>query len=342
MPHRKLVAIENKAECSALFRKWRDNFASLATPIGDHTLWIDALGISAQFWDSHRKGQPIFWNIFSNTPVRFKQNMIVEVNPPRSGINPQNQGVFAQDEDGCRYVLHRGRLYPAGARIASTDFLASATVDICDVSFSDGSSAACALVCPLDLDPKACVEALAQFVGDCANARELAGAQGKELRVPLQRVADMEKLSPELRGNFFIPPQEAKIGRRRHADVSAALKTSLESVGIKHANARMGRYGPDMYTYGMSRDVLFEIKTEYDAASVQQAVGQLLIYEQLAGRKMRKVIAMPSAPAKALMAVLDVLDIEVLAFGSSSKPKFNRAALRQLAGGEKPARAQRR
>lgn len=324
-----LRAIERRTASVQCFDDWEELFLARAVEWTPSCYWNETIGVAGTFFNTHRNGKPVFWIAFAGTPISFRQRFIVEVNPPQSGVDRRFQGVFAEDEKGRRFVLHRGALHPARLRIRPEDFFKHATIALHDVQFSDGSDARCAMVAPLDYGPDNCVESLAQFVRDCSNARDRLVA-GNDDSGTEKHVFESEEGSPELRGNFSIPSRGESSGKRRHGDVWDLLKSELEALKLRPANARLGRYGPDMYTRSGRPLALFEIKVIGDSGSLQQALGQLLIYEVFLGGNRLKVVVLPKEPRADIQRVLRRYNVRWLTYDDPDKPKFDRQRLRKL------------
>jgi len=324
-----LQAIEGKRTSAKCFSDWKNTFAARSVPWTNSCLWSESVGIAGTFYNTFRKGKPVFWIAFADSPVGFRQRFIVEVNPPCSGIDRRFQGVFAEDQKGRRYVLHRGALHPAKQRIAPKDFFKTTTVQLHDVEFSDGSIDRCAMVAPLDYGPDLGIEGLAQFVRDCSNARDKldTGDEDSELE---RRVFGLEDGMPELRGNFSISGRDSSMGKRRHGEVWNELKSELARLKLRPSNARVGRYGPDIYTRAGKPLALFEIKVVGDSGSLQQALGQLLIYQELLGDDRTKVLVVPREPPVAIQRALHRHGVEWLTYGDPDQPKFDRRDLARM------------
>jgi hypothetical protein len=316
-----LSAIEGARASMDAYRQWKSHFQSRSEKVSPEVLWDETSRVAATFWEGKRRGRPVFWVAFAHTAVAFRQNLLVEVNPPRSGISLRFQGVFAEDLKGNRFVLHRGELHPGRDRISPSEFFDACTVPQSLVAFSDGSSARCAMVSPLDEGSNTALDATAQFISDCANVRSRL-SYGIDTALE-KRLFDLEQVTPELRGEFVVPWQAARRGVRRHGEVWKRLHDTLEALNLAPANSRLGIYGPDLYTRCSSPMLLFEIKSRGDSGSVQQAIGQLLIYEQLLDQPVIKVLVVPSAPSKELQGILAALDVAWIAYGSHAAPSFD-------------------
>lgn len=331
MPISEMTAIETKRGSLSAFRDWEKLFVATSEDCTPTCYWNESIGVAGIFYDTTRKEKKVFWTAFARSSLRFRQRLLVEVNPPHSGIDKRFQGVFASDAEGKRYVLHRGSLHPGRTRISSEEFFTHATVETYFVSFSDGSIARCALVAPLDQGEDACADALGQFVSDCASMRDrLSGIDSSNIE---KRVRAFEKLMPELRGSFVVPGRGQTTGLRSHAEVWQALKTAVAEIGLAPSNARLGRHGPDLYSQKGSPLVLFEIKVSADNASLQQGLGQLLIYGDFIGGDVLKVLVLPARPANDVAQVLERLQIRFLYFGNPLKPKFDISTIKALVHG---------
>ena len=100
---------------------------------------------------------------------------------------------------------------------------------------------------------------------------------------------------------------------RLHGDVWEELVVVLRKRGLSLSNQRIGRFGPDLRAWGDKR-ILFEIKAGSDAYSIQQAVGQLHLYEKLLRKPYKKVLVRPSALPFELIRPFRELGVAVLVF----------------------------
>lgn len=91
-PGIELTAIESAKECDAAYRRCRDHFKARAQWARPTVLWDEATGVAATFWHGKRGDRQVFWIAFAHTPITVSQKLLVEVNPPRSGISERFQG----------------------------------------------------------------------------------------------------------------------------------------------------------------------------------------------------------------------------------------------------------
>ena len=146
-----------------------------------------------------------------------------------------------------------------------------------------------------------------------------------------KQVRAFEQLMPEPRGPFVVPGRSQTEGLRLHAEVWDALKTAVAEIGLAPSNARLGRHGPDLYTQKGTPLVLFEIKISADNASLQQGLGQLLIYGEFLGGNVLKVLVLPTRPADDVAQVLERLKIRFLFYEDPHKPKFDISTIKAVA-----------
>jgi len=259
-----------------------------------------------------------YWNSFGTKPETLRKNMLVEINPPQSGVAKGTQGLIALDNSGDRWILHGGRIHPGDERVDSATFARLSGLEPVEVSFSNKSKRPYFVVAPLDRGSDALHFALAHFVERCGYVRH-AVLHGKADADLDQRVDEAEGTSsPEKRGRYVIPPRGPVEAERIHGDVWNALAAVLDRRKIDHTNMRVGRYGPDL----RSRDgplSLFEIKTDTTARSLYEALGQLLMYEQLLGKPYAKALVVPGAPPEKLAAVLRGFEVEIITYGKRAR-----------------------
>lgn len=333
-----LEAIEAAAEIHASMNLFERKFAARGSTIpglGNGAIWQERLGVWGHFSESGRRTPPDkYWNVFGQQPVRLRQNMLVEINPPGSGKNLNRQGVMARDDRGHRWLLHQGRLHPRGIRITEDMFDGVATERRVKVRYADGTVAACHPVTDIDQPSDQVQNDLAAFVDLCARVR-VHYQLGDAARRMFERINAAEASStPERQGAYSLPPLPARTAESRHADIWHALTKELDASGVEYANSRFGRYGPDLFAQTPKDLLLFEIKADATASDIQRALGQLQLYEHLGGHACRKIMVLPEAPYAPIAQALSVLGIELLLFERhSNSVRLDRAALRKIIGG---------
>lgn len=268
-----------------------------------------------------------YWNVFGKMPAKPRSSMLVEINPPQSGLPKGTQGLIATDRTGRRWIFHGGRIHPPGKHVHPKEFeRISGRVPV-NISFSDNKDRPYFPVAPLDEGGRPLLAALRSFIETCDVVRQHFEFGASEADAE-RRVAEAEGPSnPEKGGTFIIPPSPGGIGERWHADVWNALVKVLDAKKLKHTNSRVGAYGPDLRTVGAPL-VLFEIKTAVTASDIYGAVGQLVLYERILDRSYRKVLVLPSGLRDRFRQALADLGFLIVEYWPSGKTyAFNDKAL---------------
>jgi hypothetical protein len=293
------------------FKKGAERFEAM----GGEVFWQSEIGIWAHFsknWRPQKKSGH-YWNPFGRVPHSFRQNMTVEINPPMQGINTNVQGIIAKDTNGSRWILHQGRLHPRQVRITEEMFDKATNRKRVSVRFSDGSIIEYHPIANLDLSAFEVQRQCGAFVVECERARQHY-LFGPEVASEDGRITLAEGMhSPERFGRYKVGPQPERIVTKWHARIWEALVERLDAKHIPHTNGRVGMYGPDLRTAGKRR-VLFEIKSDGTSSDLQRAVGQLLLYEKLLGKKYIKVIVLPEPPNAAITKAIDALGLASLIY----------------------------
>lgn len=319
-----LLALEDEAEIERAIGRLRALVMRDATEISNskHPLnWNHNYGYWAKFGAGNRS---TYWNGFGDFVHR---NIIVEINPPKKGRPAGSQGLIARDKTGNRWILHAGRIHPGEHRVDARQFQALSGLRPVNVRLSDGSTLPYFVVAPLDGKKDALHAGIVQFIERCVYVRTSVLFGEDEAQID-QAVREAEQPSqPEKGGSYVIPPRPARFANRRHADVWAALAAELDKRDIRHSNARVGRYGPDLRTLTKPL-VLFEIKTAMSAQTVYEALGQLLTYERILKQDYAKVLIAPTPPPPRLGIVLSEFGIQFLKYGNAGKKySFGRTKL---------------
>jgi hypothetical protein len=270
---------------------WEKKFrvgAQIFPAMGGEVIWHENVGTwghFSRFQPAKRTGH--YWNPFGRLPRSFRQNMTVEINPSKAGINHNVQGAIALAPDGARWVLHQGRLHPGKVRISEDMFDRATKRKRARIRFSNGEVVGFHVVANLESPPREVQQQIASFVGECEKVRQYYVA-GAEVAEEEERVAMAEgPSSPELSGSYVRRPQGEKLVVKFHADVWQALARELDTLGIAHSNGRVGKYGPDLRTVKRPR-ILFELKTESTTSDLQRAVGSCCCTNVCSGRSIPK------------------------------------------------------
>jgi hypothetical protein len=341
---RNLVAEERAGHISRAIADWKWVSAKDGEAIGwseNVFCWNNVHGYWAKFGGSPANTDSgwRYWNAFGIKPEEFRSNILVEINPPQSGIAKGTQGLIAHDVDGRRWILHGGRVHVGKIRVDSATFGKLSGLRTVEVAFSDASTRSYFVVAPLDQGPEALHASLFRFIERCSYVRNTVLHGVAEADLDRRVEAGEVYSSPETGGSFLIPPRGAAEGQRSHGDIWKALAAELDRRRIEHSNTRVGRYGPDLRTRKAPM-VLFEIKTDVTAKSVYEALGQLLIYERLLGTDYAKALVVPDEPPRQLMNILRGFEISIVLFSKIRRSyDFEAVSLNRLL---KPMRARGR
>ena len=110
-----------------------DRIRHAATRSGQITLGYQGGGNEAMahviaplnFWVSFADSGNRYWNAMGiGNPFKDGSTIIVEINPPKHGINLQVSGAFVEDNEGKVYLVHRGKVGGGRKGIGMNAFLA--------------------------------------------------------------------------------------------------------------------------------------------------------------------------------------------------------------------------
>lgn len=272
----------------------------------EHDLWVSLERETNRFWNAFGIGSPFE----QAAPISIS----VEINPPLAGLQRRVQGVFARDDAGSLYLLHRGGIGGGRKGIGKTEFLRHYTRLSPVVNINDGRDASSsAIVVAVLVDPAAVAEVSA-FVHSVARFKhEVVSGVTRESVEPAPGYRQ------EFVGTKTIPAREEILVVSRHGAVVDRLWRLLEKAGYAVANDRWR----DLFTKDQESDgLLFEVKSSSDRQSLYTAVGQLMIHS--AGSAVRRIAVIPSDIPLELRADIVACGIEVLLYDwKDGVPTFN-------------------
>lgn len=338
------TALEDRATILRALRglaaKLRDG-AKILSGMGGEIIWVRSQAFWAQIngIEDQNYNQGRYWNPFGLVPDKFRQNMIVEINPPASGKNTNVQGLVARDTDDATWILHAGRLTIPGHRVTGEEFDKIFHKDRVVAQFRDGSTFRYHPIVMID-DPAEHIQAeMGAFIRSCKYIRDYY-SRGEKFANELQKIEQGElRFVPELEGDYAVAPRGSREAKRRHATIVRALAATLKELGVDYANERLGRYGPDLFVIQDKATIatLFEIKSVLSASAVYEGFGQLHIYERLIGKEQQKVLVLPNAPSDPISEVLKAYDVSVLPFRQDGeRVTFDHRAVRRLIDSQRP------
>lgn len=317
------IAVESKAGIQKAVRNWKTILSSGATKqkrFGGIALTDSERG----FWSHFGRtsvNTPLgwrYWNVFGKAPLSATSEKLVEINPQMSGPAKGTQGLVARSPTGDSWILHAGRLHPGSVRIDADMFAKASALDFVEVRFSDQTIHRYFPVANLGEGASVVRYQTSSFVHKCEQVRLFYEFGHSEAQVE-EAIHDAEAgLFPEKTGSFHIAARGSSIGDRVHGAVWKALAAELVARCVKHTNARVGSYGPDLRTVGKN-PILFEIKTDCNPRSVYEAVGQLCLYEKIIGKSYSKVIVLPSGIRQPLATAVTANGIKVSSYRKVGK-----------------------
>lgn len=280
-----------------------------------HVYWHPGHGI----WGTELRGDNRYLNWFGlEDPTLQRQlGITVEINPPVSGTDRRIAGVFLEDDRGIVYLGHRGnRINGVRKGRFRREFRMGRRGRWVRVIDEQGETEALLLYRVDDPDVIGVVADFAQEVQRIKNGG------------PRPR-GTTDGYDPEFEGEseYFLETPIHVI--RRHAKICNALKQEVESyLKTRKFRFSLSNRPYDLLVRGRKGKalVLFECKTLADNASVQTAIGQLMLYSIQVGGEPGKVVVLPDDVQETLVRDLKRLGFQVLRFvlRGKGKPRFQR------------------
>jgi hypothetical protein len=263
--------------------------------------WVAVEDLDTRYWNGFGFGDP-----FADYRAL---SLVVELNPPKTGVDRRVQGGFAEDERGRVFLIHRGKL-GGGRKGIGKGFLGWYPADGCRL-LSDGAVETEVLVAGC-LDAEDLLGSLRSFVG-------LAHAYKEGERAPKASGFDSGSVyRPEFSDKTKYRHTEEEIEAEwRHGHVVDALQVGLKALGVVGRKDR----ARDLFVVESGvPTVLFEVKTSLDTQSVYTAVGQLYWNSEAATRK---IAVLPRPVSSAAREQLRRLMIECVEYDwNEGKPNI--------------------
>jgi hypothetical protein len=270
-----------------------------------------------------------------------KPNAVL-INVPAEGIDENVLGAVACDENGGLWILRQGMLQKSGgmSEVGFGEFPNHTVLQSVEVipapKNTDRQYYAVACV---DEAPELVRAATASFVQECDFVRRrkqgtLTAAEQRQRRLEL--ALKMAGGSPETREKYQRKARDAKEITVKQTPVWQAL---LALLGSRMTNPGFGILKTDavVHRHGMP-PILIEIKTDTGSSSIQQGLGQLMIYgdllEQLGeAAGIARVLLLPGKPPSAVSAVLAARGIAVHTYTEGDPIIFSAAFLQFVSDG---------
>jgi len=262
-----------------------------------------------RFWFALEEEENRFWNAFGLTDPRSSGNpgaIVVEINPPYSGIDRRMGGAIATDDSGHLYLLHRGKVGGGRKGIGKEAFMTAYRSYGAIVSVEDGGRESEVIVVAALDDPRA-VHSIAAFV---EQVRRFKAGEAGETDPPVEGGATEIGFRPEFEGKKPQSPRDEVIANCLHGTVVNTLERTLRAQGWVTDNDLR-----DLLIRGRDREevAVFEVKSRADRGSIYQAVGQLVLL-CTPGTRATRVAVLPMELSAEMMQSLEARDIRVIRF----------------------------
>ncbi len=265
-------------------------------------------------WVCDRKAHNRFWNAFGHgAPIAWNSNAIsVEINIPFEGINKSIAGVFAEDEYGNAYILHRGRLggkKGVGKRVFFEKFKGDLITAIEGDAATDFF-----LVC--ELNTPYFHAQLKSFVDEVWFMKRNESTSTADDFSFVKNFGYTDESS----GVIVTENREPIVINRRHGIVVRALNEELKKRGFKTGNDK----NRDLFIHdGANILKLFEVKTTSSTQCLYAAIGQLLIYSIPISQQPALIAVLPEKLSNEVVIRFKMVGIEILYYEwRENKPVF--------------------
>lgn len=280
-------------------------------------VWHEGLG----FWAGFSPRDNRYWNAFgTEKPGAGTSEIAVEINPPLEGINRRMAGVFARDEDGTLYLLHRGNIGGSRPGIGKNNFLEWRSRHGHETRpVRDGDRTSEAIVIT-HLDSDRFSAHIYNFIENVEAFKEdiTTGDYEPDRETDLTDELPETDAPSEFFGTYRIPAREATTAEADHGIIVQSLSELLDQRGADvKGNEVMDVFVPET-TAGESW--LFEVKTTTRPYDLYTAIGQLSYH----GREFdRHVVVLPAEVGDPHLERLEELGLDVLLFEwNDQEPKF--------------------
>jgi hypothetical protein len=276
----------------------------------DHTLfWSDGLGL----WYCQRKIEGSrYWNAFGTEKPREASNasIVCEINFPLKGLNRSVGGVFARDDHGRVFVLHRGNIGGGRPGIGKTLFEEKYQGIRPDVI--DGKEIA-SLAMIGDIESADLGRQVRCFV-DTIKAMKYGIVTGA---LAGEKPSDEHEYNKEFAGKKRYLISGSIQASCNHGLIVEGLQKELEARGYKLANDR----NRDLYVVDSHNNItaLFEVKTGISTGDIHTALGQLYMNSVSLAKCKTLVLVTPELPPAIVRKRLSLLRIKCLTYRLSGE-----------------------
>lgn len=279
--------------------------------------WSKALGM----WWVHKPESNRFWNGFGTEEVQWSSKhshtLDCEINPPYEGINRRIAGVFAKDENGELFLLHRGKIGGGRPGIGKNLFLNNYRGKW--ITVKDGDQLSNLALVASFKNPRFVIQ-VTNFVKEVkrikrnATNNQMTSLSVKHDLIPVFK----EEFSGKRKTSTISNQIEAKCD---HGIIVNSLAKKFENEGIRVGNSMQ----IDLFTTDSSSNqiTLFEIKTGTTSTNIYEAIGQLYYYSTILRGNCSLVAVFPKTLERNQRKILNKLNIQCLTYDwIDGKPKF--------------------
>jgi hypothetical protein len=266
--------------------------------------WSNELGL----WFFPGKGEENrYWNAFGTTRPRPDAALSItcEINFPKEGTDRRIGGVFAADNKGSIFVVHRGKL--GGGRKGIGKALFERQYRGVWVDMEDGEEVASVAVVGLLLSPRF-TRQLAQFVNKINIIKDMAAPPSAQMEMGF----DDLRLREELLGMRQCDLLRDMASECDHGLIIRDLAAALKDLGWKIGNDGLR----DLMTVDKEGQIaaVFQVKTNNLPKSVQEGATQLLVNSIHLPRPPRLILALPEPLDDVMTTKLRHLHIESMTY----------------------------
>ncbi len=247
------------------------------------TVWYHPV---CKLWTAFENRERRYLNFFGFGDPREQAGLspVVEINPPKEGLDRRMAGAFGVDEEGTSYLLHRGKVGGARKGIGKSSFLSAQSDYLREVIDGDRRTPVI-VVSPLGSEDL--TNHIASFASQVRAYKEaeVRGATGSEG----DRLGEGD-FTPEFEGTKEISLRESVEAQCKHGTVVRNLREALVEAGVSPENDNLR----DLFLRDNQGGVaaVYEVKTASDRQSIYSAIGQLVMYSS-AQRETNQVLVLP-------------------------------------------------
>jgi len=268
---------------------------------GEETvIWIEPYDLwhelSESWWNAFGVGRPV---------LRGSNSITCEINFAGDGVDRRTGGLFAEDDAGNIYVLHRGRIGGGRKNIGKTGFIRSFTGELVEVA--DGGRTT-KVVPVASLKSTNFLAQLSFFVHEVARYKKDA-------------VINARYVGTVATDAFYVPRYKGRWARGAFDAVESSFEHGLVTCTLANILSARGALvrsdsNHDLYVRrGSGRvGIVFEVETSPDLSHIYNAVGRLFLYSSSGAVSGRKFVVAPRSTSEDIEERLKKLRIKLIRY----------------------------